>query len=106
MSRLQHPRFAKMYERISETSDRRGGSAHRERLLAGLSGRVIEVGAGNGRNFAHYPSTVTAVVAVEPENQLRALAERAAATAAVPVRVVAGHADALPADDGEFDAIF
>ena len=44
------------------------------------------------------------MVAVEPEERLRALAERAAAAAPVPVRVVAGHADALPSGAEEFDA--
>lgn len=101
---FQHPRFAKAYRRISEQSDRRGGAQHRERLLAGLSGRVIEVGAGNGRNFAHYPESVTGVVAVEPEDSLRAQAERAADQSPVPITVMAGHADAIPAADGSFDA--
>ncbi|WP_344679447.1 class I SAM-dependent methyltransferase [Saccharopolyspora taberi] len=104
LSAFQHPRFARMYERISGESERRGTAEHRDRMLAGLSGRVIEVGAGNGMNFGHYPDTVTEVVAVEPEDRLRALAERAAARSAVPVRVLAGHADALPAEGGEFDA--
>ncbi|WP_246127550.1 class I SAM-dependent methyltransferase [Amycolatopsis rhizosphaerae] len=90
--------------RISEASDRRGSAAHRERMLAGLSGRVIEVGAGNGRNFAHYPSTVVEVVAVEPDPYLRGHAERAAARASVPIRVVDGDAEHLPAEDAEFDA--
>src|SRR6266700_972072 len=104
LSAFQHPRFARMYERISAESERRGTGTYRQRALAGLAGRVIEVGAGNGLNFARYPATVTDVVAVEPEDRLRALAERAAKDAAVPVRVVAGHAGALPAGDGEFDA--
>jgi ubiquinone/menaquinone biosynthesis C-methylase UbiE len=104
LARLQHPRFAKAYQRIAATSDARGGAQHRQRLLAGLSGRVIEVGAGQGRNFAHYPASVTDVVAVEPDDQLRALAERAAADAPVPVTVLAGHADALPGDEHSFDA--
>jgi hypothetical protein len=42
-----------------------------------LSGRVIEVGAGNGLNFVHYPATVTEVIAVEPEPHLRSIAEAA-----------------------------
>jgi SAM-dependent methyltransferase len=91
-----------MYPRAADLADRRGGVEHRRRLLDGLSGRVLEVGAGDGRNFAHYPPAVTEVVAVEPEPTLRALAGRA--PHAVPVTVVAGVADELPAEDGSFDA--
>ena len=104
LTQFQHPRFARMYERISAESEQRGTAEHRDRLLAGLTGRVIEVGAGNGMNFSHYPDTLNEVVAVEPDNHLRALADQATARAAVPVRVVAGHATALPADDDSFDA--
>lgn len=104
LSQFQHPRFARLYERISAESEQRGTAAQRDRTLAGLTGRVIEVGAGNGLNFRHYPDTVAEVVAVEPDDHLRALAERAAATAAVPVRVLAGHATALPVQDASFDA--
>ena len=104
LSAFQHPRFARMYERISAESERRGTAEHRDRALAGLSGRVLEVGAGNGMNFRHYPTSVEQVVAVEPEDNLRALAERAAPTAPVPVKVVAGHGDALPFEDADFDA--
>jgi ubiquinone/menaquinone biosynthesis C-methylase UbiE len=104
LSQFQHPRFARMYERISAESEQRGTAEHRRRALTGLAGRVIEVGAGNGMNFAHYPDTVDEVLAVEPEDRLRALAEQAAERAPVPVRVVAGHADALPADDGSYGA--
>jgi ubiquinone/menaquinone biosynthesis C-methylase UbiE len=104
LSKFQHPRFARMYEQMSAESERRGTAEHRDRALAGLIGRVIEVGAGNGMNFSHYPDTVTEVIAVEPEHHLRALADRAAAQAPVPVRVKAGHATALPVEDDEFDA--
>lgn len=66
---FQHPRFAWMYERISVESERRGTAEYRDRMLAGLAGRVIEIGAGNGLNFSHYPDTVTEVLAVEPEDR-------------------------------------
>lgn len=104
LAQFQHPRFARMYQRISAESERRGTARYRDRALAGLSGRVIEVGAGNGLNFAHYPGAVTEVVAVEPDNSLRALAEQAAEQATVPVRVRPGHATALPVEDASFDA--
>jgi ubiquinone/menaquinone biosynthesis C-methylase UbiE len=78
--------------------------AYREELLAGLSGRVVEIGAGNGMNFAHYPATVEEVVAIEPEAYLRAKAEEAARKAPVLVGVGDGVADSLPLPDREFDA--
>lgn len=104
LQRFQHPRFARLYERISAESERRGTAEHRDRTLAGLTGRVIELGAGNGLNFGHYPSQGIEVVAIEPEDRLRALAEQAGRRASVPVQVVAAHADDLPFDDGSFDA--
>lgn len=58
--------FARFWLWVSPGMERGGMSGHRDRLLAGLSGRVIEVGAGNGLNFGHYPPEVTQVVAVEP----------------------------------------
>jgi ubiquinone/menaquinone biosynthesis C-methylase UbiE len=101
---MGHPIFARFYEKLSVQMDRAGAAEHRRVLVAGLSGRVIEVGAGNGRMFAHYPPAVTEVLAVEPEPRLRAAAETAARSAPVPIRVVDGVADPLPAGDGEFDA--
>ena len=102
---LQHPRFSRAYLRMSQTADQRGAVEHRRRLLEGLSGQVIEVGAGQGRNFPHYPATVTEVLAVEPDDTLRALAHATDETAPVAVQVVAGRAEDLPAGDGSYDAI-
>jgi len=101
---LPRTRFARMYLRNATTAERRGGTEHRRRLLAGLSGLVVEVGAGHGLNFPHYPQTVTKVIAIEPEPTLRTAAEQAAAAATVPVRVLPGRADALPLEDATIDA--
>lgn len=101
---FQHPWFARLYIRLSRAAERGGAAAHRERLLAGLAGRVIELGAGNGLNFAHYPRSVTEVLAVEPDHVLRGHAETAARRAAIPVRVLPGHAEAIPAGYSSFDA--
>ncbi|NUR57951.1 MAG: class I SAM-dependent methyltransferase [Catenulispora sp.] len=105
LARFQHPRFARFYIDVSTTAERRGAAEHRGRLLAGLSGRVAEIGAGNGLNFAHYPREVTEVVAIEPDAVLRAAAERAAADAPVPITVMAGHADAPPLGEASVDAV-
>jgi ubiquinone/menaquinone biosynthesis C-methylase UbiE len=101
---IPRPRFARMYPKAAARADRRGASEHRRRLLQDLGGQVVEVGAGNGLNFAHYPPIVTEVIAIEPEPTLRALAQHAAAEAPVPVSVHDGTADTLPLADGEMDA--
>jgi ubiquinone/menaquinone biosynthesis C-methylase UbiE len=81
-----------------------GVAEHRRRLLAGVRGRVVEIGSGNGLCLAHYPPEVTEVAAVEPDPYLRSLALRAAQTAPVPVRVLDGVAESLPFEDAQFDA--
>ena len=101
---VHHPIFARLYARMSPRADALGAAEHRREALAGLTGRMIELGAGNGLNFAHYPDTVTEVVAVEPEDYLRRRAEQAATSAAVPVRVVDAVADDLRFGDETFDA--
>jgi len=101
---VRHPLFARVFDRISRKAEEAGQAEHRREMLAGLSGRVIEVGAGNGLNFKHYPDTVEEVIAVEPEAYLRQRAHESAKTASVPISVVEGVADRLPADDGSVDA--
>lgn len=102
--KVHHPLFARLYSRTSPCADARGAAEHRRELLAGLSGRVLELGAGSGENFAYYPVAVGELVAVEPEAHLRKLAERAAKNAPIPVRVVDAVADELPFADASFDA--
>ncbi|MFD4698941.1 class I SAM-dependent methyltransferase [Streptomyces niveus] len=102
---VHHPVFARFYARMSVAADAKGGiAAHRAELLTGLSGRVVEIGAGNGLNFAHYPAAVSEVVALEPERGLRQLAVGAAMRAGVSVDVRPGTAEALPVEDAGFDA--
>jgi ubiquinone/menaquinone biosynthesis C-methylase UbiE len=100
-----HPLFARLYERFAGHAEERGQAELRGRALAGLTGRVVEVGAGNGLNFAHYPAGVTEVVAVEPEPYLRGKATERAAAAPVAVTVVAGDSESLPLGDAEVDAV-
>lgn len=102
---MKRPLFARIYARARPTLDEHGAAEHRRRLLTGAAGRVIEVGAGDGGNFAHYPAAVQSVLAVEPEPYLRAHAEGQAASAPVPVEVVEGTADRLPAPDASADVV-
>jgi len=100
---VRNPMFARIYARMMEGEDPQQAEYRRE-LLAGLSGRVFELGAGTGANFSHYPPSVTQVVAAEPESYLRERALAAAVEAPVPVEVVDAVADDLPFEDESFDA--
>jgi ubiquinone/menaquinone biosynthesis C-methylase UbiE len=101
---VHHPIFARFLAFVTARAEGGDEDAIRRELLAGLRGRVIEIGAGTGPNFRLYPDTVSEVVAVEPEDYLRAKASEAAASAAVPVTVVDAVADRLPFPDRSFEA--
>lgn len=102
-SAVDNPFFARIWPYVAAHETEAVRALRRENL-AGLSGRVLEVGAGIGTNFPHYPQAVDEVVAVEPEPRLAAQA-RAAADAA-PVRVVVESDTAEGFSAGEpFDAV-
>jgi ubiquinone/menaquinone biosynthesis C-methylase UbiE len=102
----QQSRFARYLERREQRRPDQVVRENKRRLLAGLHGTVLEVGSGDGRGFELYPSTVMKVLAVEPDATARAAAAERARMAPVPIEVVAGTAEALPAADRTFDAIF
>jgi ubiquinone/menaquinone biosynthesis C-methylase UbiE/rhodanese-related sulfurtransferase len=100
---VNNPIFARLYPLMARLGEKEI-ARHRDELLAGLTGRVVEIGAGSGLNFAHYPASVDEVVAAEPEPHLRKLATGAAARAPRPVTVVDAVAGELPFEDASFDA--
>lgn len=83
---VHHPFFARIWPVIAAHESDAIRVLRRENL-AGLSGRVLEVGAGVGTNFGYYPDSVEQVIALEPEPRLAARARDAAADATVPVVV-------------------
>ena len=102
-STVDNPFFARLWMTLSGHEPESLQRLRRENL-AGLSGRVLEVGAGTGTNFAFYPATVDEVVAVEPERRLAAMARQAGAAAPVPVTVSTDTVEDFSAGE-PFDAV-
>lgn len=102
---MSHPLWARLFARQAEDAEAKGIREKRTALLEGLRGRVLEIGAGSGLNFPHYPEGVTEVVAIEPEGYLADLSEARIDEARVPVTVQRGAGESLPFADDEFDAV-
>ncbi|MGI8920088.1 MAG: class I SAM-dependent methyltransferase [Solirubrobacteraceae bacterium] len=102
---IRNPFFARLYHHVLQRDTSAKDLACRRELLADLAGTVVEVGPGNGPNFAVYGEGVERVIAVEPEPYLRKKAAAAAARAAVEIQVVAGDGEHLPLADGSVDAV-
>ncbi len=100
----EQSRFARFLEHREQRSPDPVARELRRRLLAGLRGRVLEIGCGDGRAFELYPPAVTSLLAVEPDPTARAAAASRAGEAPIPIDVVDGVASALPADDESYDA--
>jgi protein-L-isoaspartate O-methyltransferase len=100
---VDNPFFARMWSKMSTREPESIRKLRRENLV-GLTGRVLEVGAGTGTNFEFYPSTVSEVVAIEPERRLAVIARQAAERAAVPITLTTDTVEEF--DAGEpFDAV-
>ncbi|HJT91020.1 MAG TPA: class I SAM-dependent methyltransferase [Mycobacterium sp.] len=100
---VDNPFFARVWTVLS-THETAAIQRLRRQNLDGLSGRVLEVGAGTGTNFAFYPPAVSEVVAIEPERRLAALAQKAAESAQVPVTVSTDTVEQFIAGE-PFDAV-
>jgi SAM-dependent methyltransferase len=102
-NKVDNPFFARFWTFMANHESEALRKLRRENL-AGLSGRVLEVGAGTGSNFVLYPTSVEEVVAIEPEPRLNAIAGRTAATAPVPVTVTDRTVEELE-PSAPFDAV-
>jgi ubiquinone/menaquinone biosynthesis C-methylase UbiE len=72
--------------------------------MAGLAGRVVEIGFGSGLNVEHYPPEVEEVLAVEPAAVARRLAAKRIEAGGVSVHHIGLDGQAIPLDDASCDA--
>ncbi|MDQ1431713.1 MAG: hypothetical protein QOF40_2315 [Actinomycetota bacterium] len=79
-------------------------AGHRQRVIEGLRGEVVEIGFGSGLNVPHYPTDVTTVFAIDPSLVGRKLSAERVAASSVPIRFVGLDGESLPLGDASVDA--
>lgn len=99
-----HPRFAAFVDWQSRMAERGPMGRHRRRVAGAAAGRVLEVGAGPGSNFAFY-GPLEGLVALDPDPHMLRRARRNARRSGRRAALVRASAEALPFADASFDAV-
>lgn len=76
----------------------------RERVCAGLSGQVVEVGFGSGLNTELYPEAVSSVAAVEPSDTAWRMSNDRRTASRTPIIRSGLDGQALAEPDASFDS--
>lgn len=78
----------------------------RREIVGQARGMVLEVGAGNGLNFAFYdPKHVERVEATEPDKAMLDYARARAEAAPLPIVLTQAAVESLPFADASFDCV-
>jgi ubiquinone/menaquinone biosynthesis C-methylase UbiE len=96
--------FAAGYDKFMAGTEKAGLRAHREALLSGVTGKVLEIGGGTGANLPFY-GEVEDLVITEPEEPMARRLERKLAASHAAARVVRAPAEQLPFPDESFDVV-
>jgi len=97
--------FARIYDRFSAQAEKTTFSAHREALLAGAEGDVVEVGAGTGANLSHYGDGVATLTITEPSRPMIKRLERKLGESPHEAKVLRAPAEDLPFESDSFDTV-
>jgi len=100
-----HRWFASRYDSMNRSMEKGFLGAMRREHLAGLTGDALEIGAGTGANFEHYPPQVR-VVALEPDPfMLERAATKLRDLDRTNITLHRAPAESLPFPDASFDNV-
>jgi SAM-dependent methyltransferase len=102
-----HPLIARLYDPVMAIPEQYMLSEHRDYLVSGLDGSVLDLGAGTGALFPYFErlDDETQVTAVEPDPHMRAQARERAENLSVDITFSDAGGEDLPFDDNTFDAV-
>ncbi len=98
--------FAAGYDRAMAGPERAGLRDHRDRLISGVRGRVLEIGGGTGANLQFYGPKVRELIVAEPEMPMARRLEgrlRMLPQLADRARIISAPAEGLPLPAGSCD---
>ncbi len=95
---------AAFLDHVESALDQAGKAKWRSALVSDLRGEVLEIGAGSGTMFRYYPAGAH-VTAVDPDENLLALAAARAREAKARIELQVGVGEELPFPDATFDAV-
>jgi ubiquinone/menaquinone biosynthesis C-methylase UbiE len=99
--------FAAVYDRGLEATEEAGLRDTRQRLLAGATGRTIDLGAGTGANLGLFSAAVTELVLAEPDPHMLAKLRAKLGESGSKATAIEAPAEELPFEDSSFDtAVF
>ena len=100
----QYDRIARFYDCMELPMEMMSFSRWRRELLSDISGRILEVGVGTGKNLPYYPKDAN-LVAIDISTNMLAKAGKRSATLEVPVDLRVMDAESLDFPDRYFDYV-
>lgn len=95
---------AELYDTLMLRSDSAGFADERRRLVADISGNVVELGCGTGLMFPYYSESVK-LLAIDLDQEFLARAHERARSAVARIEVRQASAEAIPAAEHSQDAV-
>ena len=98
--------MAKSYDYAMRSTEKKCLQQWRKELLSQAHGELLEIGAGTGVNFPHYPANVSRIILSEPDLQMRKILHRKTSAAQKDhIEITQWQAEAIDMPDSSFDTI-
>ncbi|HAQ06364.1 MAG TPA: SAM-dependent methyltransferase [Bacillus bacterium] len=98
--------FANLYDLIMAPFEKRGIARIRRKIISGVEGRVLEIGAGTGANLPFYSADkIISIDVLDPNPHMLEKAKLKAGNGKCSVHFHHGVAESLPFKDGQFDTV-
>ncbi len=78
---------------------------YRQKLLADVSGEILEIGFGTGLNLPHYPEEVNKITTIDPNPGMQKLARSRINQSQITVDYKILNSESLPIVDSTFDSV-